>query len=532
MIAQLATRFSLGATVVAAMVAAGCSPAPAAKTTSTSSALSSSVAVDFYRGSMLTGACSGTLLAPNVVLTSRHCSTGGNAVRVTAPGAGGATTTAARIFRYAWDPNSDASVQHDFAVLVLRSPIRLKTYPTLQAESCYGCSVAAVQREPQRTTVKWTKTSRLAAMPTLANPLALYTTVAPTDSGGAVYRTATGGKAILVGLTLGRSRTGAGGYVSRIDDPDVYTWLGGAMSYASSALGRSSAGSLKTQDDEPSSDPSNDPSDPPSDPGSSSSGSDPSPPASDPTQSPAAPTDNGPTPTAPSDDSVDQGGSPTAGAPSTDNPPQPTDDAAAGGDGTDTAGLSTTPRVVNMPVFGCPADTSCTSETATPGGGLCNLSFAPNEEVGKNFQGYCNGSNSGASVVGCHGAPGITLGCFDDPVSLGTMGSRANDDGQKIIMASCNGGTINEEAEPGDQGFSNAAAVANQANTAPTNVYGCCGGLVTGSQGLECGGAWCDGAGNGLQEAERSKYNLRNCKMTSTTCANGNPGCVSLEFCN
>ena len=46
------------------------------------------VVVDFYTGSKKTAACSGTLLAQNVVLTAAHCTNGSTAARVVAPNAG------------------------------------------------------------------------------------------------------------------------------------------------------------------------------------------------------------------------------------------------------------------------------------------------------------------------------------------------------------------------------------------------------------------------------------------------------------
>jgi hypothetical protein len=166
--------------------------------------------------------------------------------------------------------------------------------------------------------------------------------------------------------------------------------------------------------------------------------------------------------------------------------------------------------------------------TTTPGGGTCDANFSATDGAGQGLQQYCGSSMSGtASVVGCHGAPGVMVGCEDDPALLQMMGQRANGDiNSPIILTACNGGT-------GSANGSDAAAVAATAGTNPSYVYACCGGLVTsGAGGAQCGGGWCDGEGNMLSSVSRAPFGLQNCTMTAVNCGNGQPGCVVNSNCN
>jgi Trypsin len=77
--------------------------------------------------------CSGTVVAPRVVLTAGHCVEGVARWRVTAPNAGGQTASSSRgitdyVSIVVGKPNFDAI---DVGLLVLDSPISLPFYPTL-----------------------------------------------------------------------------------------------------------------------------------------------------------------------------------------------------------------------------------------------------------------------------------------------------------------------------------------------------------------------------------------------------------------
>jgi hypothetical protein len=93
--------------------------------------------------------CSGSMLAPNIVLTAGHCVHGFDSWTVTAPFANGQTSSSSNAVTYDWnsdgdnvDPNS-----HDVALVILDTPINLASYPTVAAsELADGSKVVNVGR--------------------------------------------------------------------------------------------------------------------------------------------------------------------------------------------------------------------------------------------------------------------------------------------------------------------------------------------------------------------------------------------------
>ncbi len=93
--------------------------------------------------------CSGSLLAPNIVLTAGHCVHGFDSWTVTAPFANGQTAGSSNAVTYDWnsggdtvDPNS-----HDVALVILDTPITLASYPTVAtSELADGAKVVNVGR--------------------------------------------------------------------------------------------------------------------------------------------------------------------------------------------------------------------------------------------------------------------------------------------------------------------------------------------------------------------------------------------------
>lgn len=95
-----------------------------------------SVLIEMKQNGFTTSICSGSVIAPTVVLTAGHCVHGYNGWSVTAPFASNQKANASQAETYDWnnsaefvDPN-----QHDVGLIYLDKAIQLAAYPTVAAQ--------------------------------------------------------------------------------------------------------------------------------------------------------------------------------------------------------------------------------------------------------------------------------------------------------------------------------------------------------------------------------------------------------------
>ncbi|MBK8256296.1 MAG: trypsin-like serine protease [Polyangiaceae bacterium] len=107
------------------------------------------VLVNMLQGGQIVSACSGSVIAPNVVLTAGHCVHGFDGWQVVAPFAGNQEAMSSKGVTYDWNNDSDYvdPNQHDVGLIILKSKIDLAEYPQVaQSPVQFGSKVVNIGR--------------------------------------------------------------------------------------------------------------------------------------------------------------------------------------------------------------------------------------------------------------------------------------------------------------------------------------------------------------------------------------------------
>ncbi|MBI5534639.1 MAG: trypsin-like serine protease [Deltaproteobacteria bacterium] len=98
---------------------------------------SEAVLIDMYEGGQLSSYCSGSVIAPRVVLTAGHCVHGISQWKIKAPFANGQTAQSSKGLVYDWNTDSETVDPnlHDLGLIILDTPITLSQYPTLATKA-------------------------------------------------------------------------------------------------------------------------------------------------------------------------------------------------------------------------------------------------------------------------------------------------------------------------------------------------------------------------------------------------------------
>ncbi len=115
----------------------------------TATAYPEAVLVDLYSGGQLVAACSGSLVAPKLVLTAGHCVYGYSSWKITAPFANGQKSNATKGETYDWTATGESvdPSMHDLGLIHLSTAITLDAYPAIASSPlASGASIVNVGR--------------------------------------------------------------------------------------------------------------------------------------------------------------------------------------------------------------------------------------------------------------------------------------------------------------------------------------------------------------------------------------------------
>ncbi|APR75710.1 Flagelliform silk protein [Minicystis rosea] len=99
------------------------------------SAYPEAVTIDIQQGGQTVMGCSGSVIAPKVVLTAAHCVADGDGWNIKAPYANGQTAHGSSSATFDWTQTNDqvSPDENDIGLVFLDSPITLTTYPTISS---------------------------------------------------------------------------------------------------------------------------------------------------------------------------------------------------------------------------------------------------------------------------------------------------------------------------------------------------------------------------------------------------------------
>jgi hypothetical protein len=213
---------------MAAWALAGCSSKHADRGTTSDGG--DAVVVDFYREGRPLAGCSGTLVSPLVVLTAAHCADGSDGARVMVAGDAGAVEVA-QVLTYDWTDETEHHAQeHDLALLVLRAPLFASSSAWISTDHPVGGDVSIWGRSSQdgRVGLDATRTDGriVADAAPMGRPFAVVVSPGVADAGGAVRRS----DGAVVGVVMGKGQNTGVGYVARLDEALVASWVKGVTS--------------------------------------------------------------------------------------------------------------------------------------------------------------------------------------------------------------------------------------------------------------------------------------------------------------
>jgi V8-like Glu-specific endopeptidase len=230
---MLAVTISGGGAILSAC-AQGSNAGPSCNQTSSNaivggkaaSAYPEAVLVDMKGGA----ACSGSLIAPSVVLTAGHCVDGFDSWGIQAPFAGNQSSSSSDGETYDWAENGAETVNpdhHDIGLVYLQTPLRISHYPTLSQKALAdGTEIVNVGRiqdgQLSKTSLFVSSPAQLTDGTASGYPLD-YTSdaiIQPGDSGGPVFL-ASAAQHTIVAVNSGVNPTFE--VLARVDL--LYSWI-------------------------------------------------------------------------------------------------------------------------------------------------------------------------------------------------------------------------------------------------------------------------------------------------------------------